>query len=190
MLTQEQDEILNKPKTEIIEGVIYLQATPTRLHGIIETEIGYQIRTQINRKHCIVTSDTLEVKSEKHNSKIVPDVALECKNNAKGEYNTKLVVEVWSSSNGKVEREKKKQIYAENKIPYFLEVDYLKHSFCMSKLSEAGEYQTVIDRQVYSAVEQKELENYNENDYILELESPKITINMQEVFDIYFEHNR
>ena len=121
------DDELNKEKTEIIDGKIYMMSPRPRItHTIVSGNIFGEFRQHLRNKKCMAFCDGVDVFLDDKN-RFVPDVMIVCNYNIikdDGIHGTPdLVVEVLSKTSAQRDRGRKREIYAKSGVKEYWIVD-------------------------------------------------------------------
>ncbi len=194
-LNQEINDTTTKRKKELINGVIYLHATPTHNHGRISTNLIFEIKKQLPRtSNCEVYSDSISYKINEKNE-YIPDITLIC-NAGKDNEKTHLIIEIWSKSNKKKHREDKIEAYAKLGITNFIEITHYNKNY-KQHILENGIYKTIkegivpmesyfvdMDKQKDEGkLTDEEIKDYLEQkeELLINLKDINITIDLREI---------
>jgi Uma2 family endonuclease len=153
-------------KVEIINNQLFIMPTPNTTHQIISDELIFQFNLFVRKnKLGRVLAAPMDVKFDEDNN-VQPDILfiavskyeiIEDKNIV-GSPN--LVVEIWSPSNKKKEREAKKALYQKNKVTEFWQIYPKKKQVCVEVLNEEGKYQLFSKAEKTGTIKSKVLTGF------------------------------
>lgn len=157
-----------KIKVEILNHQLFIMPSPNELHQFISGELEFALRSFIkqNKIHGKVYDAPFDVKIDENNV-FQPDILYVSLSryeiiHEKGINGAPdLVIEIWSESNSKKEREAKKALYAGHQVLEFWDVYPQKAHILVEVLDENGAYQIFSEAQEKGAVHSKILAGFS-----------------------------
>ncbi len=156
-------------KVEIINNQLFIMPTPNTTHQIISDELVFQFNLFIRKnKLGKVLAAPMDVKFDKDNI-VQPDILFIAvsKYEIIGEKNIEgtpnLVVEIWSPSNKKKERDSKRELYQKNKVTEFWQIFPKKKQVRVEVLNEEGKYNVFSEAKEEGIIQSKVLLGFEMN---------------------------
>lgn len=138
----------DEPRYEIIDGLPYLQAAPSRLHQRIVTQLTGELYSFVKRKTCEVYASPFDVRlsavdNEKEYQVVQPDISVICDNEKLDDKGCKgapdLIVEVLSASTWQRDRIEKLNLYQRFGVAEYLLI-YPNERILEQYILEEGRY--------------------------------------------------
>ena len=150
-------------KVEIVNNQLFVMPTPNTTHQIISDEIVFQFNLFIRKnKLGKVLAAPMDVKFDEDNV-VQPDILFiavskyEIIEDKNIEGTPNLVVEIWSPSNRKKERDTKRELYQKNKVTEFWQVFPKKKQVYVEILDEEGKYHVFSEAKQEGIIQSKVL---------------------------------
>lgn len=153
-------------KVEIINNQLFIMPTPNTTHQIISDELVFQFNLFVrNNKLGKVLAAPMDVQFDEDNV-VQPNILFIAvtryeiieKQNIQGSPN--LVVEIWSPSNKKKERDLKKELYQKHGVTEFWQIYSKKKQVQVEVLNEEQKYQTYSKAEEKGIIKSKVLEGF------------------------------
>ena len=133
-------------RVELIDGNIYMFATPTRRHQAISGEMSVQLSSHLRGKRCKVYAGPISVRLEK-DTVVVPDIIVVCDPNkltkAGVEGPPDLIIEILSSSTARHDKLTKFALYKRTGVAEYWIVDPTDNTISAYRLSD-GDYKANV----------------------------------------------
>jgi len=175
---------------EVINGKLYMLASPSTVHQRLSVEISGQIRNYLEGKTCEVFAAPMNVfldeKMQKSNKAVQPDIFIVCDKNKKGKNHIigvpDLIIEILSPTNMFHDKDTKLDLYLETGVKEYWIVDPIYRRITKYVLKEEAYLMTRyrITEKVKSylfpglAIDISEI--YEENEYLLKEEKAQYGI--------------
>jgi Uma2 family endonuclease len=150
-------------KVEIINNQLFIMPTPNTTHQIISDELVFQFNVFVRKNNLgRVLAAPMDVKFDENNT-VQPDILFiavtryEIIKEKNIEGNPTMVVEIWSPSNKKKERESKKENYRKNGVTEFWQIYPKKKEVSVEVLNEKGEYEIYSEAKQEGCIKSKVL---------------------------------
>jgi len=176
------------PKTEKIDGKIYMMSAPCDEHIDVQANLTYIFMDYFkrNKKKCRARQDAKTNLDE--DNYVKPDLKIVCyeKNN---EGTTKIVVEVLSKSTRKRDLNDKMKKYAELGIKEYWIITWENMAIDIYLLGDDNKYELYNSYVVFAPEEELDLDEDEKHLIIKEFSPvsfPELVIKLEDVFDIYF----
>ena len=133
---------------ELIDGRIYMMASPSRRHQAISRNMSTQLSNYLSGKKCKIYFSPFAVRLEK-DTVVLPDIVVICdpkKLTPSGCSGTPdLVIEILSPSTSSYDKVKKFKLYKESGVPEYWIVDPSDNLVSAYRLADNGYLATVYD---------------------------------------------
>ncbi|EIJ35890.1 Uma2 family endonuclease [Thiothrix nivea] len=136
---------------ELIDGVAYMMAAPSRLHQLFAFEMGFQIRAYLADRRCSVYSAPFDIRLPKQDeadddvdTTVQPDVAVICDRNKLDDKGCRgapdWAIEVLSPSTAIKDMDTKRQLYEKHGVKEYWIVHPTDHWLMIYTLNDGGQY--------------------------------------------------
>jgi len=171
---------------EVIDGKLYMLASPNNMHQTLSFEISKQIAIYLEGKTCKGYSAPMDVDFEKKvgksNNTVQPDIFIVCDENKRKGKNQILgapdfIIEILSPGDEGKDRNEKLNLYLKNKVREYWIIDPRWNSieqYVLEKENYTIEIHRITDKVKASIFDDLEIDIskiYQENEYLLREES-------------------
>lgn len=136
---------------ELIEGVAYAMAAPSRLHQLVSFEVGFQIRTYLTGKPCSIYAAPFDIRLPRRHEAddavdtiVQPDLAVICDKSKLDDKGCRgapdWVVEVLSPKTALIDLDKKRRLYEQHGIKEYWIIHPLDRWVMIYTLDAEGRY--------------------------------------------------
>lgn len=136
---------------ELIDGVAYMMAAPSRLHQLFTFEIGFQIRAYLVDRRCSVYSAPFDIRLPKQDeadddvdTTVQPDVAVICDRDKLDDKGCRgapdWAIEVLSPSTAIKDMDIKRQLYEKHGVKEYWIVHPTDRWLMVYTLNDSGQY--------------------------------------------------
>ena len=199
---EDVQKLNNGNRYELIDGTLYMLASPSTMHQKISGEIFGQIREYLKGKSCEVYFAPMDVnfekKLEKSNNFVQPDIFVICDKNKKRKNQIlgtpDFIVEIISPKDELKDRFEKLNLYFINKVKEYWIVDPIKKRIDTYILKDKkyiwNNYKITekIKVSIFDSLEIDVSGEYKRNEYLLREEDEEYIIEDFEVSDILKKH--